>query len=108
MTTKTSALADHEFRAGAPTVKDFARDLSLRRYDVDARTSSRKLRIAFICDTIQGELGGGVVAARYAVHALRNNHRVIVAAADTSSDEDLRLPGFQLPLRSMRAMRFTM
>ena len=68
----------------------------------------RRLRIAFVCDTIAGKLGGGVVAGRYVVDALRSEHRVHVAAADASAEGDVRLRGFQLPLRAMREMQFTM
>jgi 1,2-diacylglycerol 3-alpha-glucosyltransferase len=69
--------------------------------------SPRPLRVAFVCDTIAGQLGGGVVAGRYVVDALRRDHHVVVAASD-AGDGDLRLKGFQLPLRSMREMKFTM
>jgi 1,2-diacylglycerol 3-alpha-glucosyltransferase len=109
MATKTSSFAEYGFRAGGPSVEHFPRESRRSRMrNVDSRSSSRRLRIAFVCDTIAGRLGGGVVAARNVVDALRNDHRVIVAAVDASSDGDLRLPGFQLPLRSMREMQFTM
>jgi 1,2-diacylglycerol 3-alpha-glucosyltransferase len=73
-----------------------------------SRTSRSRLRIAFVVDTIGGQLGGGVVAGRYVVSALRENHDVVVVAADADTDRDVRLRGFQLPLRSMREMQFTM
>jgi 1,2-diacylglycerol 3-alpha-glucosyltransferase len=68
----------------------------------------RALHIAFVCDTAAGRLGGGVVAARHVIAALRAHHRVTVVASDASGPEDVRLPGFQLPVRSMREMQFTM
>ncbi len=68
----------------------------------------RRLHIAFVTDTVAGKLGGGVVAGRYLVDALRRRHRVTVVASDVTTPEDLRVPGFQLPLRSMREMQFTM
>jgi 1,2-diacylglycerol 3-alpha-glucosyltransferase len=69
--------------------------------------SSRSLHIALVTDTIAGKLGGGVVAARYVVDALRKRHRVTVVAAD-ASEGDVRLAGFQAPVRAMREMQFTM
>lgn len=68
----------------------------------------RALHIAFVSDTVAGRLGGGVVAARHLVEGLRARHRVTVFAADSTGRDDVRLPGFQLPLRSMREMQFTM
>ena len=70
--------------------------------------SSRSLHVAFVTDTIAGKLGGGVVAGRYLVDAMRRGHRVTVVAADAPSEGDLRLAGFQLPVRAMREMQFTM
>ena len=66
------------------------------------------LHVAFVTDTIEGKLGGGVVAGRYVVDALRHQHRVTVVAADATGADDVRLRGFQLPLRSMREMQFVM
>jgi 1,2-diacylglycerol 3-alpha-glucosyltransferase len=70
--------------------------------------SSRRLHIAFVTDTVAGKLGGGVVAGRHLVDALRRRHRVTVVASDVTTPGDLRVPGFQLPIRSMREMQFTM
>lgn len=68
----------------------------------------RALHIAFVCDTVTGRLGGGVVAARHVVAALQARHRVTVVASDAIGPEDVRLPGFQVPVRAMREMQFTM
>lgn len=66
------------------------------------------LRIAFVTDTVAG-LGGGVSAARHVVDALRSRgHEVRVVAFDAPGAEDLRLAGFQLPVRAMQQMHFTM
>lgn len=68
----------------------------------------RALHIAFVCDTVAGRLGGGVVAARHVIAALRARHRVTVVAADASGPDDVRLPSLQIPVRAMREMQFTM
>ena len=70
--------------------------------------SARRLHIAFVADTVEGKLGGGVVAAHHVVDALRRRHKVTVVASDATGADDLRVPGFQLPLRSMHEMQFTM
>jgi 1,2-diacylglycerol 3-alpha-glucosyltransferase len=67
-----------------------------------------RLRIAFVCDTIQGELGGGVVAARHFVDQLRKEHDVTVVGSDAYGDSQMRMAGFQLPLDSMKKMSFVM
>lgn len=69
---------------------------------------NRALHIAFVCDTVGGRLGGGVVAARNVIEGLRARHRVTVFAADAAGEHDVRLAGFQLPLKAMREMQFTM
>jgi 1,2-diacylglycerol 3-alpha-glucosyltransferase len=66
------------------------------------------VNIAFVCDTIQAELGGGVTAARHFVDRLRRDHRVTVIGADAYGDPHLTLCGFQLPFRAMREMQFVM
>jgi len=66
------------------------------------------MKIAFVCDTIGAELGGGVTAARHFVDRLRREHRVLVIGADAYGDPHLKLCGFQLPLRAMREMQFVM
>ncbi|HTQ41412.1 MAG TPA: glycosyltransferase [Polyangiaceae bacterium] len=70
--------------------------------------SHRALHIAFVCDTVAGRLGGGVVAARHVIAGLRARHRVTVFASDATDPGDVRLSGFQLPLKAMREMQFTM
>ncbi len=69
---------------------------------------TERLRIVYVTDTIEGRLGGGVIAARNVVTQLRSHHEVVVAAADASGLGDVRLPGFMLPVRAMRDMQFTM
>ncbi|MGD0675489.1 MAG: glycosyltransferase [Polyangiaceae bacterium] len=66
------------------------------------------LRVAFVADTIDGRLGGGVVAAHSLVAALRERHDVVVVGADATGPKDVRVRGFQLPLQAMRDMQFTM
>jgi 1,2-diacylglycerol 3-alpha-glucosyltransferase len=66
------------------------------------------MNIAFVCDTIQAELGGGVTAARHFVDRLRRDHRVTVIGADAYGDPHVTLCGFQLPFRAMREMQFVM
>lgn len=70
--------------------------------------SGDRLRIAFVADTIEGPLGGGVIAGRQVVARLRDRHDVVVVGADASGPGDARLAGFQLPLRAMREMQFVM
>jgi glycosyltransferase involved in cell wall biosynthesis len=69
-----------------------------------------KLRIALVADTLQGWIGGGIIAGRRFADKLRENHRVIViGAALPDSDPDcVEMPGFQLPSRAMRQMQFFM
>jgi len=64
------------------------------------------LRIAFVADTINGEVGGGVVSAHRVVERLRRDHQVLVIAAD--DDGPGRLKGFTLPFRAQREMGFVM
>jgi glycosyltransferase involved in cell wall biosynthesis len=65
---------------------------------------SERLRVAYVADTIEGKLGGGVVAARNVVASLRERHDVVTIAADG----DVRMPGFTLPLHAMQSMEFVM
>lgn len=66
------------------------------------------MKIAFVCDTIRAELGGGVTAARHLVNRLRREHEVTVIGADAYGSPRVELRGFQLPLRAMREMQFIM
>ncbi len=70
--------------------------------------SDRRLRIAFVVDTINGRLGGGVTVARNVVERLRERHDVRVVACDADGPDDVRLAGFQLPFRAMTQMEFIM
>jgi glycosyltransferase involved in cell wall biosynthesis len=72
-------------------------------------SSLDSLRVAFVSDTINGQLGGGVVAARHVVGGLREQgHDVRVVAADARDADDVTLRGFRLPLHAMPDMQFTM
>lgn len=64
-----------------------------------------RLRIAFVADTMDG-LGGGIVSGARFVEALRARHHVKVVSTGASPEIDVRLRGFQLPVRAMREMRF--
>jgi len=66
--------------------------------------SEHRLRIAFVADTVHSQSGGGILSGEYVVERLRRDHDVVTVA----SDGDDVLPGFQLPLRAMREMRFVM
>jgi 1,2-diacylglycerol 3-alpha-glucosyltransferase len=73
-----------------------------------APVESSRLRIAYVVDSFRGRLGGGVVAGRYLVEQLRQQHQVTVIASDVDAPGDVKLKGFQLPLKSMRRMEFVM
>jgi glycosyltransferase involved in cell wall biosynthesis len=66
------------------------------------------LRIAVVADTLVGWVGGGVVAGRRFVEALRLEHQVVVIGAKVGGPDHVELKGFQLPFRAMREMQFTM
>jgi 1,2-diacylglycerol 3-alpha-glucosyltransferase len=66
------------------------------------------LRIAFVADTLQGWIGGGIVAGRHFVERLRRDHEVIVIGADVEGPDCVKLPGFRAPVRAMHEMAFTM
>ncbi|HEY8945740.1 MAG TPA: glycosyltransferase, partial [Polyangiaceae bacterium] len=70
--------------------------------------SGERLRIAFIADTLNGPIGGGVTAGRHLVEKLRERHAVVVVGADADGPYDVKLAGFQLPLQAMRKMHFVM
>ena len=62
---------------------------------------TRRLRIVFVADTVEG-LGGGVVSADRFVRALRERHEVTLLAAGPPAEGKVVFPGFQLPIRAMR------
>jgi 1,2-diacylglycerol 3-alpha-glucosyltransferase len=66
------------------------------------------LRIAFVADTLQGWIGGGIVAGRHLVERLRREHEVVVVGADVEGPDCVKLPGFRAPVRAMHEMAFTM
>lgn len=70
--------------------------------------SARRLHIAFVTDTFDGTIAGGVRSARRFVDALRARHDVTVVAAGASGDGILGLPAFYPPFfgRVMRDMGF--
>jgi 1,2-diacylglycerol 3-alpha-glucosyltransferase len=65
-------------------------------------------RIAYVTDSFRARLGGGVAAGRYLVEGLRARHRVTVIGADVDIPGDVKLKGFQFPLKAMRRMEFIM
>src|SRR5690349_21743420 len=67
------------------------------------------LRIAFVTDTFDGAVSGGTRSAVRFVEALRGAHDVVVVTTGGADQPARRvLPGFQLPVRAMRASGFTM
>lgn len=70
--------------------------------------SGRRLHIAFVADTFDSSIAGGVRSARRFVDALRLRHDVTVVAAGTSGDGTLALPAFYPPFFGglMREMGF--
>jgi glycosyltransferase involved in cell wall biosynthesis len=67
-------------------------------------SSSDRLRIAFVADTLHSNTGGGVASGGFVVERLRRDHDVVTVA----TDGDDVLPGFQLPIRAMREAHFVM
>src|SRR5262249_49676277 len=81
---------------------------SARRGPMADASLATPLRIAVVADTLDGFSGGGIVAGRHFVEELRRRHRVVAIGANVPGPDRLELPRFQLPLRSMHRMRFTM
>ncbi len=71
--------------------------------------AGRRLRIAFVADTVEASVAGGVRSARRFVDGLRARHDVTVVAAGATGPDDLRLPAFVPPFagRLMRGNGFT-
>jgi 1,2-diacylglycerol 3-alpha-glucosyltransferase len=68
-----------------------------------------RLRIAFVTDTFENGDSGGTISAVRFVHALRKQHDVVVVATGGQPGPGrIVLPGFQVPVRAMRANGFTM
>lgn len=65
------------------------------------------MRIAFVTDTYEEGIAGGVVTAVRFVEALRRRHEVTVLATGRPAPGKVVLPGFQLPLRLMWDNRIT-
>src|SRR5687768_4116592 len=68
--------------------------------------SGPPLRIAFIADTLEAGIGGGVIAARHLIEELRQRHEVTVVGADAGADE--RFATFPLPFRAVRDIGFVL
>jgi glycosyltransferase involved in cell wall biosynthesis len=70
--------------------------------------SGRRLRIAFVADTFDSTIAGGVRSARRLVDALRERHDVTVVAVGLSGNGSVGLPAFYPPLFGgvMREMGF--
>ncbi len=70
--------------------------------------TGRRLHIAFVADTFDASIAGGVRSARRFVAALRERHDVTVVAAGVSGDGILELPAFYPPVFGglMREMGF--
>jgi glycosyltransferase involved in cell wall biosynthesis len=71
--------------------------------------AGRRLHIAFVADTFESTVAGGVRSGLRFVDGLRAHHDVTVVAADAPGDRDLSLPPFYLPFvaRLMRENGFT-
>ena len=71
--------------------------------------AGRRLHIAFVADTFESSVAGGVRSGLRFVDGLRARHDVTVVAADATGDRDLSLPPFYLPFvaRIMRENGFT-
>ena len=65
-----------------------------------------KIRIAFVADTVNGRIGGGVVSAHHVIETLRREHEVVVIGADADGPGKLR--GFTLPFTPQREMDFVL
>jgi len=66
----------------------------------------KRLRIAFVADTLHAKVGGGVISGNNVVERLRRDHDVRVVGADGDGWGKLR--ALALPSRTMRQMQFTM
>jgi glycosyltransferase involved in cell wall biosynthesis len=71
--------------------------------------ATRRLHIAFVADTFESTVAGGVRSGLRFVDELRARHDVTVVAADAPGQGDLPLPAFHLPIvgRIMRENGFT-
>ena len=65
------------------------------------------MRIAYVTDTYDDAIAGGVVTAIRFVEALRRRHDVTVLATGAPAPGKVVLPGFQVPVRAMRENHFT-
>jgi glycosyltransferase involved in cell wall biosynthesis len=64
---------------------------------VTAMDADRRLHIAFVADTVESTVAGGVRSAQRFVEGLRARHEVTVVAAGASAPGDLSLPAFVPP-----------
>lgn len=65
------------------------------------------MRIAFVTDTYEDGIAGGVVSAVRFVEALRRRHEVTVVATGAPAPGKVVIPGFRFPLKAMHENRFT-
>ncbi len=65
------------------------------------------MRMAFVTDTYENGISGGVVTGIRFVEALRRRHDVIVVSSGQPAPGKVLIPGFQLPLRAMRQNHIT-
>lgn len=65
------------------------------------------MRMAFVTDTYEDGIAGGVVSAVRFVEALRRRHDVVVVAAGRPAPGKVCLPGFQVPIHAMRQNHIT-
>jgi glycosyltransferase involved in cell wall biosynthesis len=70
--------------------------------------AGRRLHVAFVADTFDSTIAGGVRSARRFVDALRERHDVTVVAAGVPGDGSVALPAFYPPIFGgvMREMGF--
>jgi glycosyltransferase involved in cell wall biosynthesis len=64
--------------------------------------ADRRLRIAYVADTLYSASGGGILAGQQVVERLRRDHDIVAIA----SDGDVHVPALRLPLRAITEMHF--
>jgi glycosyltransferase involved in cell wall biosynthesis len=66
------------------------------------------MRIAFVTDTYEDSISGGVITGVRFVEALRRRHHAVtVVSTGVPAPGKVLIPGFQVPVRAMRENRFT-
>jgi 1,2-diacylglycerol 3-alpha-glucosyltransferase len=69
-------------------------------------STNEKLRIAFVADTVNGRIGGGVTSAHHVVEKLREDHEVLLVGVDVEGPG--RVSGFTIPFTGQREMGFVL